>query len=251
MDLQPPALSRLDDVGVLAQDGHAAANVGLDEAEALVRGAEGGPVLVGAGQVAAQGAQREQPGVEQAQAGVAQGGVGAAAQGVAAQHDVLDLQVHDGVGDDRRGGDVPRVQHVGDVPVHEHVAGFAAQEGGLGHARVRAADPEDGGGLAFGEGGEELRVGGWEGGRPGFVGVQVLGEGVGEGVFVVVAMALVVVVVREGGGGLVCRGGGLVCRGGGLLCRGGGWVCCRGVGCCGGIGVSEEGCDGCRRGIGT
>lgn len=129
-------------------------------------------------QIAAQGADRQEPSVEQAETGVAEGGVDAAAGGVAAEDDVLDFEVDDGVGDDGRGGDVACVQHVGDVAVHEDVTRFAAEEGGLRHARVGAADPEDGGRLAFGEGGEELRVFFREGGGPGFVGVEVMGEGV-------------------------------------------------------------------------
>ena len=157
MHLQPALLGRSDDIRVFAKDIETAGDISLDQAKTLVLVAEGLPALV-AGQVAAQGADRQEPGVEQAEAGVAEGGVDAAAEGVAGDDDVLDFQVHDGVGDDGGGGDVACVQHVGDVAVHEDIAGFAAEEGRLGHARVGAADPEDRGRLALGELGEEIRV---------------------------------------------------------------------------------------------
>lgn len=47
------------------------------------------------------------------------------------------------------------MQDVGDVAVHEDVAGLEARDGRFGHARVGAAEPEDLGRLALGEGGEE------------------------------------------------------------------------------------------------
>ena len=95
-----------------------------------------------------------------------------------AYDDVLDLQVHDGVGDDAEGVEVARVQDVGDVAVDEDVAGLEAEDGGFGDAGVGAADPEDLGVLAVGEGGEEVWVfrGGFLG--PGFVLVEREGEGV-------------------------------------------------------------------------
>ena len=71
------------------------------------------------------------------------------------------------------------MEDVGDVAVDEDVAGFEAEEGGFGDAGVGAADPEDLGVLAGGEGGEEgrFRLGGLLG--PFFVG----GEGGLEGVW--------------------------------------------------------------------
>ena len=48
------------------------------------------------------------------------------------------------------------MQEVGDVPVHEDVAGLEAEDCGFGYARVRAADPEDLGLLAGGERREEV-----------------------------------------------------------------------------------------------
>lgn len=43
---------------------------------------------------------------------------------MAAENDVLDADVRDGVFYHRGGGEVARVQDVGDVAVHEDVAGF-------------------------------------------------------------------------------------------------------------------------------
>jgi hypothetical protein len=71
---------------------------------------------------------------------------------------MLDLEVDDGVLDDGEGGQVGGGEDVGDVAVDEDVAGFETEDGGFGDAGVGAADPEDFGGLAFGEGGEEVGV---------------------------------------------------------------------------------------------
>jgi len=100
---------------------------------------------------------------------------------VAADDDMLDFQVHDGVADDAEGVQVARVQDVGDVAVHEDIAGLEAQERGFGDAGVGAADPEDLRGLALCEGGEEGGVVGGGSAGPGFV----LGEGAREAVCVV------------------------------------------------------------------
>lgn len=75
-----------------------------------------------------------------------------------AHDDVLHLEVRDGVGDDAAAVEVRRGQDVGDVAVHEDIAGLEAEDGGLGDAGVGAADPEDLGLLARGEGGEEVRL---------------------------------------------------------------------------------------------
>lgn len=77
---------------------------------------------------------------------------------MAAHDDVLHLDVGEGVGDDALAAEVGRRQHVGDVAVHEDVAGLEAEDGGLGDAGVGAAEPEDLGLLAGGEGGEEVGV---------------------------------------------------------------------------------------------
>ena len=69
-------------------------------------------------------------------------------------------------------------QDVGDVAVHEDVAGLEAQDGCLWAARVRAADPENLGVLAACEGGEERWVRGRSAGCP----LTVLGQGGRKGV---------------------------------------------------------------------
>lgn len=76
-----------------------------------------------------------------------------------AHDDVLDLEVRDRVRDHGLRVQVAGGQDVGDVAVHEDVAWLQAQHGGFGDARVGAADPEDLGLLAGGEGGEEVRGG--------------------------------------------------------------------------------------------
>ena len=92
---------------------------------------------------------------------------------MAADDDVLHFEVLDGVVDDGLGGDVRGGEDVGDVAVHEYLAWVEVEEGGFGGAGVGAAEPEDGGVLGFGEGGEEVGFcfGGAVG--PGFVAFEV------------------------------------------------------------------------------
>ena len=61
----------------------------------------------------------------------------------------------DRVGDDALAVEVRGREDVGDVAVHEDVAGFEAEDGRFGDAAVGAAEPEDLRVLACGEGGEE------------------------------------------------------------------------------------------------
>lgn len=96
---------------------------------------------------------------------------------MAADDDVLDAEIGDGVLDHAGGGEVTGVQDVGDVAVDEDLARVGAAEGGFGHAGVGAAEPEDAGGLALGTAGEEVGVALGGLGGPFFV----LGEGFGEG----------------------------------------------------------------------
>lgn len=119
-----------------------------------------------------------EPHVQDVELVVGQCGFHATAGSVSAQHDVLDLQVLDAELHAAQQRDVRRVDHVGDVAQHEHLAGLLAQHGGLGHARVAAPDPQDVGGLAFGAVLEELGVFGGDVGGPDFVGLERGGEGV-------------------------------------------------------------------------
>lgn len=73
-------------------------------------------------------------------------------------HDVFHFQVPHGELHDAQQTEVRRVDDVGDVAVGEDVAGFEAEDGGLGLTGVGAAEPEDLGRLAFGEGWEEVWV---------------------------------------------------------------------------------------------
>lgn len=77
---------------------------------------------------------------------------------MAANHHLLDADVGDGILDDRGGADVVGVDAVGDVAVHKDVAGPAVAHGGLGHAAVGAAYPQDLGPLALCELGKGVRV---------------------------------------------------------------------------------------------
>lgn len=78
---------------------------------------------------------------------------------MAAYHDMGDFEVIDAVEDDGLEGHIVRGDDVGNVAVNEDFAGLDAAEGGFGAARVRAAEPEEGRRLAFGEGGEKVGVG--------------------------------------------------------------------------------------------
>ncbi len=73
-------------------------------------------------------------------------------------HYMLDFQVRDRELDDGEQAQIRRGDYIGDITVREDVAGFQAEDGGLGNARVAAADPEDGGGLALGARGEEFGI---------------------------------------------------------------------------------------------
>jgi len=61
---------------------------------------------------------------------------------VAAQHDVLDFDLGDGVFEDGEEGEVGGREYVGYVAVGEDVAGLETEEGCFGDAGVRAAEPD-------------------------------------------------------------------------------------------------------------
>jgi len=85
---------------------------------------------------------------------------------------MLDLEVNNCVLDDGERGQVGGCQDVCNIAVDEDIAGFEAEDCCFGDAGVGAADPEDFGGLAFGESGEEVGVVLGDGGGPGFVGLE-------------------------------------------------------------------------------
>lgn len=146
VDLQAALTHGVDDDGVLQQDLGARADVQLDQFQRpllLVEGVQEVEVLL------SDGPQRHQPRVDQAELLVVQGRGDATARGVPADDDVLDLEVLDGELDDRQRIDVSVDQDVGDVAVAEDLPGFETEDGRLGAARVRTADPEDLGRLAL------------------------------------------------------------------------------------------------------
>lgn len=62
---------------------------------------------------------------------------------MAADDDVLDAEVLDGVLDDGAGAEITGVHDVGDIAVDEDIAGLEAQHASLGASGVGATQPED------------------------------------------------------------------------------------------------------------
>jgi len=77
---------------------------------------------------------------------------------MAAEDDVLNFEVHNGVFNDGGGVDVGGGDDIGDVAVDENVAGLEAEEGGFGDARVGTAEPENSRRLPSSELREEVGV---------------------------------------------------------------------------------------------
>lgn len=137
MDRHAPTLHPHPHRPVRLQRPHALLDIQLRHAGALVLVAS--LCVDGAGE----GAEGGQPDVEDAAHGaVAEGGLDHVATSVAAEDDVLDLQVDDGVLDDGEGVEVGGGDDVGDVAVDEDVAWLKAEDGGLGDASVGAAEPD-------------------------------------------------------------------------------------------------------------
>lgn len=61
---------------------------------------------------------------------------------MAAQNDVFDFEVDNGVFNDGHGIDVLGRNYVGDVAVDKDVTGGEAQDCGFGNARIGATDPD-------------------------------------------------------------------------------------------------------------
>lgn len=152
---------------------HALLNVQLRERVLLVlsaKAAQGICVLL------ANLAHRLEPDVEDVELVVGQGRLDTSAGSVAAEDNVLDLEVLDAELDGGQQGDVGRVDDVGDVAQHEDLAGLLVQHGGLGDARVAAANPQDIRRLALGAVLEELGVFGGDVRGPDLVGLEGGGE---------------------------------------------------------------------------
>lgn len=156
MEFEVPGVHGVDDGGVHAEDFQALEHVVLAQSQAscfLVH------VLKLLRVVVSELPHRLQPDVQQAESGVAQCGVDTTAAGVAADEDVLDLEMCDCELDDGERVDVGCGDNVGDVAVHEDLAGLQTEDGRLRDARVGAADPENGGRLAGGGASEEVWLG--------------------------------------------------------------------------------------------
>lgn len=138
VDLEPPVPDVLDNGRVGHEHLDALLDVELGDAHGAVLVVADGAQLLGVG--VADRLERREPVVEHAaEAGVAQRGRGAPARRVPAEHHVLDLEEGDGVLDHGRRVDVGRRDDVGNVAVHEDVAGLQAQDRRLGAARIGAA----------------------------------------------------------------------------------------------------------------
>lgn len=193
VDLQTALLNRVDNGRDASEVVHAGLHVQPGQRVLLLLRAH---LAQSVGVLLADLAHGLKPDVQNVELVVGQRGFHATAGGVPAQHDVLDLQVLDAEFHAAQQRDVRRVDHVGDVAQHEHLAGLLAQHGGLGHARVAASDPQDVGRLAFGAVLEELGVFGGDVGGPDFVGLEGGGEGVICGGRVLLVSGLVDVATR-------------------------------------------------------
>lgn len=112
-------------------------------------------------QLTSQFPERHQPSIHRTpNLAVPQRRSGPAAGSMAADNYVADFQDVDGEEDDGLDGEIVGGDDVRDVPVDEYFARLGAQEGGFRAAGVGAAEPEEGGGLAFCAGGEEVRFAG-------------------------------------------------------------------------------------------
>lgn len=98
---------------------------------------------------------------------------------MAADDDVLNLEMLDGVENYALGVNVGGRDDIGDVSVNKDITGLEAEDGGLRDTRIGAAYPEDLGFLARSEGGEELGFVGCGFLRP----LMVLVKSEGEAVF--------------------------------------------------------------------
>jgi hypothetical protein len=173
VNLQSALLNRVDHGRNTSQVVHTLLHVQPRERVLLIRVAQAVECL---GILLADLAHRLEPDVEDVQLVVGQSGFHASAGSVAAEDDVLDLEVLDAELDGRQQGDVGRVDDIGDVAQHEDLAGLLAQHGGLGDARVAAANPQDVGRLALGAVLEELGVFGGDVRGPDLVGLEGGGE---------------------------------------------------------------------------
>ena len=140
--------------------------------------------------------QRGQPRINKPQLLIRQRRINTPTARMPTHDNMLNLEMRDRVRDDRLAVQIRGRDDIRNVAVHKDVTGLQAQDRSFGDAAVRAADPEDLGGLALGEGGEEV------------------------GVFGVGFLRPLLVLAQQGGGEGVCGGG----KGGEGLALGCVWV---------------------------
>lgn len=173
MNLKSALLDSVHNSRDTPQVGHTLLNVQLRQLVLLLLSAQ---LVQSLSVVLANLAHRLEPHIQNIKLVVRQRGLHTTARGVSAEHDVLDFEVLDAELDSGEEGDVGRVDDVGDVAQHEDLTRLLAQHGGLGDARVAAANPQDVGRLALGAVLEELGVFGGDVRGPQFVGLEGGGE---------------------------------------------------------------------------
>ena len=121
MNLQPTLMHPLNNIGILLQRLHPLPNIRLHQLPhlSLIIQPVPRPRIL-----QSQFPQRHQPRIYDAEFRIIHGCRAPAAGGVAAEHDVFDVEVFDGVLDYGEGVEVGGREDVGDVAVDEDVAGF-------------------------------------------------------------------------------------------------------------------------------
>ena len=140
MNNQPPLLDRINNNRILLHSLHPSLNIRLHKLQRPLLFPQALPRL---DILRPQLLKRHQPRIQQPQARISQRGSHAPAAGMPRHDDMFHFEGADSVGDDALGAEVARVEDVGDVAMHEDVAGLEAEDGGLWAAGVGAADPED------------------------------------------------------------------------------------------------------------
>lgn len=138
VDLEVSLLHGIDNSGVPSDNLNTGLDVQLTHVCSLFRALKLCKLI---GVLLAQFSEGLEPDIEQAQLIIAQGTSDSAAGSVSAEHDVLDAEVGYGVVDDGERAEVGSVDDVGDVAVGEDITRLHAEQSGLRHTRVGAAQP--------------------------------------------------------------------------------------------------------------
>ena len=169
VDLESPLLHGLLDVRVLEHRANLLHDVELHKLIALLLGRQAGQLLV---VLCPDLANSPKPAVDESQLLVAERRVDTSTAVVAAHDDVLDLEDLDGVLKDTQRREIVRREEVGDVAVDEDFSWLEIENCGLRNAGIGAPVPEDLGGLALREGGEQGGVGRSSSGGPFAIAVE-------------------------------------------------------------------------------